>query len=228
MPTWTNLSFQDSASPLMEQLSFFHDHTMIILVVITILTGYILLNILITPFFNRFLLEGQELESFWTLIPALLLIFIALPSLRTLYLMDENLSPELTLKVTGFQWYWTYELTDFLKTEIESYMLQPNDSSIRLLEVDNPIPLPLLTQIRAIVTSNDVIHSWALPSMGVKIDALPGRLNQTTMFLSRPGKFSGQCSEICGANHSFMPISIEASPRTNFISWLTTSSDSLT
>nr|YP_025725.1 cytochrome c oxidase subunit II [Songthela hangzhouensis]AAP51135.1 cytochrome c oxidase subunit II [Songthela hangzhouensis] len=220
MPTWMNLSFQDSASPLMEQLYFFHDHTMIILIMITILAGYILMNIIFTPYFNRYMLEGQELESFWTLIPALLLIFIALPSLRTLYLMDENLSPEITLKVSGFQWYWVYEFSDFKKTEIESFLSPLKDSSIRLLEVDNPIPLPLFSQIRVIVSSNDVIHSWAVPSMGVKVDALPGRLNQTSIFTSRVGKFSGQCSEICGANHSFMPISIEVVPQSNFISWL--------
>nr|YP_007474883.1 cytochrome c oxidase subunit II [Liphistius erawan]AFC77871.1 cytochrome c oxidase subunit II [Liphistius erawan] len=220
MPTWTNLSFQDSSSPLMEQLSFFHDHTMIVLIMITILTGYILINIIFTPFFNRFILEGQELESFWTLIPAFLLIFIALPSLRTLYLMDENISPELTFKATGYQWYWTYELSDFKKTEIESYMLPPMNSKIRLLEVDNPLPLPLFTQVRAIITSNDVIHSWTIPSMGVKVDATPGRLNQTSIYTNRAGKFSGQCSEICGANHSFMPISIEVSPRSSFTSWL--------
>nr|URW97655.1 cytochrome c oxidase subunit II [Songthela sp.] len=220
LPTWMNLSFQDSSSPLMEQLSFFHDHTMIILIMITILSGYILINIILTPYFNRYMLEGQELESFWTLIPAILLIFIALPSLRTLYLMDENMSPEITLKVMAYQWYWTYELSDFKNTEIESFMTPPNESVIRLLEVNNPIPLPLFSQIRVIVTSNDVIHSWAIPSMGVKVDALPGRLNQTSIFTSRAGKFVGQCSEICGANHSFMPISIEVSPRQKFISWL--------
>nr|ALI88218.1 cytochrome c oxidase subunit II [Dineutus emarginatus] len=223
MATWSNLNLQDSASPLMEQLMFFHDHTLMILTMITILVGYLMATLFFNKFINRQLLEGQMIEVIWTILPAITLVFIALPSLRLLYLLDEMKNPMITLKTIGHQWYWSYEYTNFKKTEFDSYMIPSNElsnNSFRLLDVDNRVILPFLSQIRVIVTALDVLHSWTVPALGVKIDATPGRLNQTSFFMNRSGLFFGQCSEICGANHSFMPIVIESVPMNYFISWI--------
>nr|YP_009493373.1 cytochrome c oxidase subunit II [Lyonetia clerkella]AWK29928.1 cytochrome c oxidase subunit II [Lyonetia clerkella] len=223
MATWSNLNLQNSASPLMEQIIFFHDHTLIILLMITILVGYILLNLFFNKYINRFLLEGQMIELIWTIMPAVTLIFIALPSLRLLYLLEELNNPLITLKSIGHQWYWSYEYSDFKNIQFDSYMKPSNElelNSFRLLDVDNRIILPMNNHIRIMVTATDVIHSWTIPSLGVKIDANPGRLNQTNFFINRPGLFFGQCSEICGANHSFMPIVVESIPISNFIKWI--------
>nr|ANH54460.1 cytochrome c oxidase subunit 2 [Spodoptera frugiperda]QHB74376.1 cytochrome c oxidase subunit II [Spodoptera frugiperda]QWV61004.1 cytochrome c oxidase subunit II [Spodoptera frugiperda] len=223
MATWSNLNLQNSASPLMEQIIFFHDHTLIILIMITILVGYLMSSLLFNKYINRFLLEGQMIELIWTILPAITLIFIALPSLRLLYLLDELNNPLITLKSIGHQWYWSYEYSDFHNIEFDSYMISTNDMSnnnFRLLDVDNRIILPMNNQIRIMVTATDVIHSWTVPSLGVKVDANPGRLNQTNFFINRPGIFYGQCSEICGANHSFMPIVIESISIKNFINWI--------
>nr|YP_008992432.1 cytochrome c oxidase subunit II [Carposina sasakii]ADO20283.1 cytochrome oxidase subunit II [Carposina sasakii]ADO20284.1 cytochrome oxidase subunit II [Carposina sasakii]ADO20285.1 cytochrome oxidase subunit II [Carposina sasakii]ADZ47942.1 cytochrome c oxidase subunit 2 [Carposina sasakii] len=223
MATWSNLNLQNSASPLMEQIIFFHDHTLIILIMITILVSYLMLNLFFNKYINRFLLEGQMIELIWTILPAITLIFIALPSLRLLYLLDDLNKPLITIKSIGHQWYWSYEYSDFNNIEFDSYMLPSNElsmNSFRLLDVDNRIILPINNQIRIMVTATDVIHSWTIPSLGVKIDANPGRLNQTNFFINRPGIYYGQCSEICGANHSFMPILIESINIKNFINWI--------
>nr|YP_010952504.1 cytochrome c oxidase subunit II [Neogurelca himachala]WMQ52759.1 cytochrome c oxidase subunit II [Neogurelca himachala] len=223
MATWSNLNLQNGASPLMEQIIFFHDHTLIILIMITILVGYLMLNLFFNKYINRFLLEGQLIEMIWTILPAITLIFIALPSLRLLYLLDELNNPLITLKSIGHQWYWSYEYSDFDNIEFDSYMIPSNElnlSNFRLLDVDNRIILPMNNQIRIMVTATDVIHSWTIPSLGIKVDANPGRLNQTNFFINRPGIYYGQCSEICGANHSFMPIVIESISIKNFINWI--------
>uniref|UniRef100_UPI0030035900 cytochrome c oxidase subunit 2 n=1 Tax=Chilo infuscatellus TaxID=236790 RepID=UPI0030035900 len=223
MATWSNFNLQNSASPLMEQIIFFHDHTLIILIMITILIGYLMLSLFFNKYINRFLLEGQMIELIWTIIPAFTLIFIALPSLRLLYLLDELNNPLITLKSIGHQWYWSYEYSDFNNVEFDSYMIPSKDlksDNFRLLDVDNRIILPMNNQIRIMVTATDVIHSWTIPSLGVKVDANPGRLNQTNFFINRPGIYYGQCSEICGANHSFMPILIESISIKNFIDWI--------
>nr|ABA10679.1 cytochrome oxidase subunit II [Methona confusa] len=222
MATWSNFNFQNSASPLMEQIIFFHDHTLIILMMITILISYLMVNLFFNKFTNRFLIEGQMIELIWTILPAFTLIFIALPSLRLLYLLDELNNPLITLKSIGHQWYWSYEYSDFYNIEFDSYMIQTpeNINNFRLLDVDNRITLPMNNQIRVLVTAMDVIHSWTIPALGVKVDANPGRLNQTSFFINRPGLFFGQCSEICGANHSFMPIVIESIPMKYFIHWI--------
>nr|UFZ13361.1 cytochrome c oxidase subunit II [Ctenochauliodes griseus] len=223
MATWSNLNLQDSASPMMEQLTFFHDHTLLILIMITILVGYLMSTLFFNKFTNRLLLEGQTIEIIWTILPAITLVFIALPSLRLLYLLDEISDPSITLKSIGHQWYWSYEYSDFANIEFDSYMTPYHEmpsNGFRLLDVDNRIILPMLSQIRILVTAADVLHSWTIPSLGVKIDATPGRLNQTSFFMNRPGLFYGQCSEICGANHSFMPITIESIPTNIFINWI--------
>nr|AWB98110.1 cytochrome c oxidase subunit 2 [Anopheles darlingi] len=224
MATWANLGLQDSSSPLMEQLNFFHDHTLLILTMITILVGYIMGMLMFNKFTNRYLLHGQTIEIIWTVLPAIILMFIAFPSLRLLYLMDEINTPSITLKSVGHQWYWSYEYSDFLNLEFDSYMIPTNElemSGFRLLDVDNRVVLPMNNQIRVLVTATDVLHSWTVPSLGVKVDATPGRLNQLNFLINRPGLFFGQCSEICGANHSFMPIVIESIPMNFFIKWIT-------
>nr|ABB01981.1 cytochrome oxidase subunit II [Maoricicada mangu mangu] len=223
MSNWSYMNMQDAVSPLMEQLMFFHDHVLVILIMITIIVAYMMLMLVLNKIINRLLLEGQLIEFIWTLLPAMTLIFIALPSLRLLYMLDEINNPLLTLKVIGHQWYWSYEYSDFFDVEFDSYMKSMIDMSkneFRLLDVDNRVILPFNIQIRLLISSFDVIHSWAMPSMSLKVDAVPGRLNQMSMLISRPGISYGQCSEICGANHSFMPIVIESISMKMFINWL--------
>nr|YP_009441645.1 cytochrome c oxidase subunit II [Monotoma quadricollis]AOY39164.1 cytochrome c oxidase subunit 2 [Monotoma quadricollis] len=217
------MSLQDSSSPLMEQLSFFHDHTLLVLVIITILVFQLMLSLFFNKFSHRFLLEGQMIEIIWTILPAITLIFIALPSLRLIYIIDEINNPMISIKSIGHQWYWSYEYSDFKNIEFDSYMIPINEMSpfnFRLLDVDNRMVIPFETQIRLLVSSTDVIHSWTIPSMGIKIDATPGRLNQISFSTNRTGLFYGQCSEICGANHSFMPIVIESINSNYFIKWI--------
>nr|QHW12434.1 cytochrome oxidase subunit II [Mecinus sicardi] len=223
MTTWKTLLLQDSASPLMEQLIYFHDHTMMILIIIVILVSQMLLSMLFNKFIHRFLLEGQLIEIVWTILPAIILIMIALPSLRLLYILDEIFNPTITVKAIGHQWFWSYEYSDYKNIEFDSYMIPDNqllNMNFRLLDVDNRMIIPFNTQIRIIVSSTDVIHSWTIPSLGVKIDATPGRLNQANFNINRTSLFFGQCSEICGANHSFMPIVIEAVSPNKFIKWM--------
>nr|ACC86234.1 cytochrome c oxidase subunit II [Stomoxys calcitrans] len=223
MSTWANLGLQDSSSPLMEQLIFFHDHALLILVMITVLVGYLMFTLFFNNYVNRFLLHGQTIEIIWTILPAIILLFIAFPSLRLLYLLDEINEPSITLKAIGHQWYWSYEYSDFNNIEFDSYMIPTNELNLenfRLLDVDNRVILPMNSQIRILVTAADVIHSWTVPALGVKVDGTPGRLNQTNFLINRPGLFYGQCSEICGANHSFMPIVIESIPVNYFIKWI--------
>nr|YP_009671907.1 cytochrome c oxidase subunit II [Polycheles baccatus]QCX31767.1 cytochrome c oxidase subunit 2 [Polycheles baccatus] len=221
MMTWGQLGLQNSASPLMEQLIFFYDHTMVVLILITTFVGYLLSSIFFNKFLNRFLLENQTTEIIWTTLPAIILIFIALPSLNLLYLLDEVNSPSITLKTIGHQWYWTYEYSDFPQVEFDSYLTPEGDFSLfRLLDVDNRTVVPMNTQIRLLITATDVIHSWALPALGIKVDAVPGRLNQTSLITNQPGLFFGQCSEICGMNHSFMPIVIESVSMDCFLKWI--------
>nr|QHW12435.1 cytochrome oxidase subunit II [Mecinus labilis] len=223
MTTWKTLLLQDSASPLMEQLMYFHDHTMLILIIITILVGQMLLSMLFNKFTHRFLMEGQLIEMIWTILPTIILIMIALPSLRLLYILDEIYNPMITVKIIGHQWFWSYEYSDYKNIEFDSYMIPESQllyNGFRMLDVDNRMIIPFFTQIRIIVTSVDVIHSWTIPTLGVKIDATPGRLNQSNFNINRTSLFFGQCSEICGANHSFMPIVIETVSPLIFIEWM--------
>nr|YP_010580053.1 cytochrome c oxidase subunit II [Chironomus plumosus]YP_010580105.1 cytochrome c oxidase subunit II [Chironomus agilis]UZS77105.1 cytochrome c oxidase subunit II [Chironomus plumosus]UZS77157.1 cytochrome c oxidase subunit II [Chironomus agilis]WAB46329.1 cytochrome c oxidase subunit 2 [Chironomus plumosus] len=223
MATWANLGLQDSNSPIMEQLNFFHDHALLIIILVTLSVGYLMGTLFFNKLNNRYLLHGQTIEVIWTILPAIILLFIAFPSLRILYLLDEVNNPSISLKTIGHQWYWSYEYSDFSGIEFDSYMIPQNEMSLdtfRLLDVDNRVILPINNQIRILVSATDVLHSWAVPSLGVKIDASPGRLNQTNFFINRPGLFFGQCSEICGANHSFMPIVIESIPTNHFIKWI--------
>ena len=206
----------------MEELIFFHDHAIMILIIIITLVGYAAGSLLFNTYTCRTLVEGQEIETIWTIIPAVILIFLALPSLRLLYLLDEVGEPGLTLKCIGHQWYWSYEYSDFWGVKFDSYLFEDWELLIgepRCLEVDLRPVIPTDTDIRVLVTSADVIHSWTVPSLGIKADAVPGRLNQLRFHCKYPGVFYGQCSEICGANHSFMPIVVESVPLKDFLAW---------
>ncbi len=233
-PRAWGIYFQDCATPQMEALIEFHDHIMFYLVIILFAVGWILISIL-WNFVNKKLLisnkyvnHGTLIELIWTITPALILILIAFPSFKLLYLMDEVTDPSMTVLVEGHQWYWSYQYPDFLNNdnefiEFDSYLVPESDlqeGALRLLEVDNRVILPELTHVRFIVHSGDVIHSFASPSLGIKCDALPGRLNQFSILINREGTFYGQCSEICGILHSSMPIVIESVSLEKFLSWL--------
>nr|YP_009685806.1 cytochrome c oxidase subunit II [Nothobranchius ocellatus]QDU91808.1 cytochrome c oxidase subunit II [Nothobranchius ocellatus] len=218
----SQLGFQDAASPVMEELLHFHDHTLMIVFFISTLVLYIILAMVTTKLTNKLILDSQEIEIIWTLLPAMILILIALPSLRILYLMDEINNSHLTIKAIGHQWYWSYEYTDYESITFDSYMIPTQDlmpGQFRLLETDHRMVIPVESPTRILISADDVLHSWAIPSLGIKMDAVPGRLNQTAFIISRPGVYYGQCSEICGANHSFMPIVVEAVPLKYFEDW---------
>jgi len=226
--------FQDSATPQMEGLVELHDNIMFYLVIILFGVAWIMLSIIRnysnqkSPISHKYLNHGTTIELIWTITPALILILIAFPSFKLLYLMDEVSDPSMSVLAEGHQWYWSYQYPDFLNKEddfidYDSYLVPESDlenGSLRLLEVDNRVILPEQTHVRFIVTAADVIHSFACPSLGIKCDAYPGRLNQASVYINRPGIFFGQCSEICGILHSSMPIAIESVTIEKFVSWL--------
>ena len=221
MTSWSQINLQDAFSPVMEEFIYFHDFTNIILLFILRFVGLIIIRILFNKVIHKSLLEGQVLECIWTLIPALILIQIALPSLVLLYTLEEYRGDKgISLKATGHQWYWRYEYPEFFSRKEEntpilrfdSYILPTNllnRGEFRLLETDNRVNLPRQVPLRILVTSGDVLHAWAMPSLGLKVDAVPGRLNQLRVEINSSGVFYGQCSEICGANHRFIPISTQ-------------------
>nr|AIG23321.1 cytochrome c oxidase subunit II [Notoryctes caurinus] len=222
MPHPAQLGFQDATSPIMEELTYFHDHTLMIVFLISTLVLYIIVLMLTTKLTHTSTMDAQEVETIWTILPAIILVLIALPSLRILYMMDEIYNPHLTVKAMGHQWYWSYEYTDYEDLSFDSYMVPTKDlapGQLRLLEVDNRVVLPMELPIRMLISSEDVLHAWAVPSLGLKADAVPGRLNQVTLTSTRPGLYYGQCSEICGSNHSFMPITLELSTLKYFEKW---------
>jgi len=223
MPFWGQLAFQDAASPIIAQLIAFHDHAILVLTLVLTIVTYASFALLINKFSCRYILEAQEIETIWTVLPAFTLLFLALPSLRLLYLIDEVSQPVVTVKTIGHQWYWRYEYTDFSNLEFDSYIIpteELQEGQFRLLEVDHRTTLPIKTEIRILITAADVIHSWTVPRLGVKADAIPGRLNQIGFLSRRPGVFYGQCSEICGANHSFIPIAVEFVDYNSFSFWV--------
>lgn len=188
-----------------------------------------MISIIKNSFINKNLLEIQIVESIWTIIPAVILVQIALPSLLLLYMLDESIDRSLTLKAIGHQWYWSYEYSDFWFAEknsfyeFDAYIIPSAELSpeiFRLLDTDNHTVLPFNTHVRVLISSADVLHAWTVPSLGVKADAVPGRINQVKFISQRPGIFYGQCSEICGANHSFIPIVLESISGEAFINWI--------
>lgn len=223
MAYWAQLSFQDAASPVITQLIAFHDHTILVLLLVTSIVSYAFVSLIFNTYTSRYVVEAQQIETIWTILPAFTLLFLAFPSLHLLYLIDEISSPSITIKTIGHQWYWRYEYADFSKLEFDSYITPDTDlkkGEFRLLEVDHRAVAPINTEIRILVTAADVLHSWTLPSLGLKADAVPGRLNQLGFTANRPGVFYGQCSEICGANHSFIPIVLEIVDTQSFINWV--------
>nr|QNM39639.1 cytochrome c oxidase subunit 2 [Gelidiella fanii] len=227
------IGFQDPATPIMEGIINLHHDLMFFICVISVFVTWMLSRTLwhFNFEFNpnpSSLSHGTLIEIIWTVTPAFILLIIAVPSFSLLYAMDEIISPAITIKTLGHQWYWSYEYSDYLNEDNESiafdsYMIPEEDlknGQLRLLEVDNRMVIPINTHVRLIVSAADVLHSWAVPSLGIKCDAIPGRLNQTSLFIKREGIYYGQCSEICGINHGFMPIVVEAVSLSNYISWI--------
>jgi cytochrome c oxidase subunit 2 len=226
--------FQDPASPVMEgiinlhhDLMFFITFLFFFVSVVLGRTMYYFVNPTIDVTESKKVVHGTAIEIIWTVIPSLILVVVALPSFALLYSIDEVIDPSVTVKCVGHQWYWSYEYSDFeskLGTiNFDSYMIPEDElelGELRLLEVDNRIVLPVQTHVRILVTAADVLHSWAVPSLGIKVDACTGRLNQTSLFALREGVFYGQCSEICGVGHGNMPIVVETVPVENYIAWV--------
>jgi len=214
------LGFQDPASNWMIGIIDLHDNIMFYLIIIFLLVTWMFISILIAPKGTnhyKYLSHGNLIEVIWTISPAIILWMIGLPSLKLLYMMDEILDAEITIKAIGFQWGWTYNYGDYSNDDegitFDSFMIGEEDledGDFRRLAVDNYLVLPINTSIRLIITSNDVIHSFAIPSLGIKCDALPGRLNSVGFVINRPTILFGQCSELCGVLHSAMPIGIKA------------------
>nr|ATU74558.1 cytochrome c oxidase subunit II [Liposcelis bostrychophila]ATU74571.1 cytochrome c oxidase subunit II [Liposcelis bostrychophila]UNO31837.1 cytochrome c oxidase subunit II [Liposcelis bostrychophila] len=203
---WLSFMLLESGGPVMEQMSEFHDHAMMVLFLIVSFLTVVFWVTLTNKNLNLNILTSEFLEMMWTSLPVFILLFLAVPSIQVLFMMEEVISPLMTIKIMGNQWFWTYEYSDLVNVKFDSVI---NKSKIfRLLEVDKTLMLPISTQVRLLLSSNDVIHSWTLPSFGLKIDANPGRLNMGSLYSYRAGYYYGQCSEICGVDHSFMPIKV--------------------
>ena len=232
VPTPYACYFQDSATPNQEGILELHDNIMFYLFVILGLVSWMLYTIVRTysnnPIAYKYIKHGQTIEVIWTIFPAVVLLIIAFPSFILLYLCDEVISPAITIKAIGYQWYWKYEYSDFINdsgetVEFESYVIPDElleEGQLRLLDTDTSIVVPVDTHIRFVVTAADVIHDFAIPSLGIKVDATPGRLNQVSALIQREGVFYGACSELCGTGHANMPIKIEAVSLPKFLEWL--------
>nr|QSS48571.1 cytochrome c oxidase subunit II [Kradibia gibbosae] len=222
MPMWGQMMFQDASSPIMQNMIFFHDSVMMIIFMITIVLIYMFIMMLKDKYMDLSLVHNELIEIIWTLLPMICLIFMALPSLSLLYLTDDLKNPDLSIKIIGHQWYWSYEYKDFIDKMFDSYIIKDftDKEMFRLLDVDNYLVVPMNCHIRFLVSAMDVIHSFTLPALGIKVDAVPGRINQINTFIQRPGVYFGQCSEICGVNHSFMPIGMEVVDWKTFFKWL--------
>jgi cytochrome c oxidase subunit 2 len=232
-PEAWRIGLQDPATPIMEGLIDLFNNLCFYLLLVLILVGWMVIANL--KYFTRheiahkYYTHGTLVEIIWTLVPAGILLAIALPSLKLLYYVDEVIDPVLTIKAIGRQWYWSYEYCDYATdaeqgVNFDSYMIPDElleEGQFRLLEVDNRVVIPVNTHVRILASAADVIHSWAVPSLGVKIDAVPGRLNQSSLLIKRAGTYFGQCSELCGTNHSKMPIVIDAVPMEQYVGWIT-------
>jgi cytochrome c oxidase subunit II len=233
-PTAFQMNFQTPATEIMEKIVDLHHDIMFFIILVVTFVSWVLGSII--HYFARWNRDTLRvsfahhtlLEKIWTYIPTVILILIAAPSFSLLYSIDALSEPKISIKVIGHQWYWSYETTDIVSSKdinFDSYMLtedvlKEEGKLLRLLEVDNRLALPIRTNIRVLITAADVLHSWAVPALGVKLDACPGRLNQLSLYLNRPGTFYGQCSELCGVNHSFMPIVVDAITVDQYRRWL--------
>lgn len=232
VPTPWAVYFQDSATPNMEGILELHNNVMFYILIILGFVSYVLYNVLVTynkaAIAYKYMNHGQFIEIIWTTFPAVILLIIAFPSFILLYICDEVIAPAMTIKAIGLQWYWKYEYSDFIDEkgetiEFESYILPEDlleEGQLRMLDTDEALVCPVDTHIRFIVTAADVIHDFCVPSLGIKIDAAPGRLNQTSALIQREGVYYGQCSELCGVMHSSMPIKVQAVPLADFLSWI--------
>lgn len=208
MITWYRFFFNSPASNLIELVILIHDYVIITLLSVLAVVLIVIIYSLIRKFINLEFFEHHQLEGIWTVVPFVLLTFILIPSLKSLYMLDRCIFCGISVTIIGHQWYWRYFYKD-LSHFFDSY-ITGDRKSLRLIDTDNRLIIPTLMPVRLIVSSADVIHSWSMPSFGVKIDAIPGRINQFCLSSKRSGIYFGQCSEICGANHSFMPIVVES------------------
>lgn len=223
MIVWWSFNLQNMFSNLGAYLDLFHDYILGFLVFILFTVVGILCFILINKFSLKGFYEAPMLEIIWTLYPIIILIMIGIPRMRILYLHEVEETPDFRVKVTGHQWYWSYDYSDFENINFDRFIKPVGDlksGEYRLLEVDNRVILPINSNIRFIIRSGDVLHSWTIPSFGIKADANPGRLNLVHIICPQAGIFFGQCSEICGANHRFIPISIEIVNFLLFKNWV--------
>lgn len=227
VPEPWQFGFQPPATPVMRDIQDLHNLLLIIITVITLFVLALLVYVVFrfnakrNPVPSR-TAHNTLIEVLWTVLPVMILVVIAVPSFKLLYFMDRTSTPELTLKVTGHQWYWSYQYQDNGDFSFDS-LLVPTDQlkpgQRRLLEVDNQVVVPVDTNIRVLVTSDDVLHAWAVPAFGVKIDTVPGHLNETWMRIERVGTYYGQCSELCGVNHGYMPIAVKGVSKEEFKAW---------
>jgi cytochrome c oxidase subunit II len=222
------MTFQDAFSPVAHQMHSFHN---LLLWIIVAITAFVLaLMIYVAIRYNRKAnpipsktSHNTLIEILWTVVPVIILIVIAVPSFKLLYFGDRIEKADMTLKAVGYQWYWGYEYVDEGELEFEAVLVEEEElkeGQPRLLATDNNIVLPINTNIRLLVTAEDVLHSWAMPAFGVKLDAVPGRINETWMRIEKEGMYYGQCSELCGARHGFMPIAVKAVSKEEYAKWL--------
>lgn len=223
MSFWGQLGFQEGLSVIIELLIYFHDYIVIILLIILVFVTYIFLIIINRDYIDKYTIDSHILETIWTVVPIIILCFIAFPSLYLLYLIEDISSPSLIIKVIGHQWYWEYQYFNFLNSfSFDSYILHGRSlfSLYHSLDVDNRLVLPSCINLIFLVTSSDVIHSWTVPTLGIKTDAIPGRLNSLISIRLYSGVFYGQCREICGSNHSYIPIVLEFIPVNLFTNYI--------
>ena len=228
-PVEWGIGLQEAASPVMERVTSFNDLVFIIAVVITFFVLALLLYVVFRFNAKRNPVPSKTshntlIEVVWTVLPIIILVVIAIPSFRLLYFTDRTEEAEMTIKAIGHQWYWSYEYPDFDDLSLDAFMIQERDELEEgqpwLLETDIRVMLPVDTTIRVLVTADDVIHSWAVPAFGIKVDAVPGRLNETWVRVDREGVYYGQCSELCGVDHAFMPIAVEVVSKEAFAAWM--------
>lgn len=229
--TPTGLGLREAASPQMERITWFHN-SLLMYVITGIVIFVTVLMIWVAVRYNKKANPTPSktthhvmLEIAWTVLPVLILIVIAVPSFKMLYYLDRVEEPEMTIKVTGYQWYWGYEYQDYEGVSFDSRMIADEDideskGQKRLLSTDNVVVLPIDTNIQILVTSNDVIHSFTVPAFGFKKDAVPGRMNETWVRIDKVGTYYGQCSQICGINHAYMPIEVRAVTKEEFKEWI--------
>lgn len=228
-PELKGIGLQAAASPVKEKMIHFHDDLLMPIIVSIVILVMILLFIIIVRFNEKAnpvpskTTHNTLLEVLWTLVPVLILVAVVIPSMKMLYFADRTKESEMTLKVTGYQWYWGYDYLDNGNISFMSNLVKEGelkDGQPRLLATDNPIVLPVDTNIKILITAADVIHSWAVPAFGIKTDAVPGRTNETWVRIDKEGTFYGQCSELCGQNHGFMPIEVKAVSKAAFAEWV--------